>query len=185
MTTTKWVLDPTHSELQFKIKHLMISTVTGQFGVFKATVETTGDNFDTARIDFEADIDSISTNNEQRDAHLKAADFFDAANHPRITFKGENLVAKDNDEYELNGLLTIKGITKPVTLDVELGGIVQDPWGNTRAGFSIKGKINRKDFGVSFSMVSETGGLLLGDDVKILGNAEFVKEVQPEVLAVA
>ena len=154
----------------------MISTVTGSFGDFSATVVTDGDDFNTAQIAFSANIESVNTNNEQRDAHLKAADFFDAANHPTLEFKSSSLEKISDDEYKLNGILTLRGASKPVSLHVEYGGIVQDPWGNTRAGFELSGKINRKDFGVSFGMVSESGGLLLGDEVKIQANVEFVKE---------
>src|SRR3977135_1289164 len=134
MSTTKWALDPTHSELQFKVKHLMISTVSGQFNQFNGTAETKGNDFATAKIDFTAEIDSISTNNEQRDAHLKNIDFFDAPNHPQLTFKGEKLEKVSDDEYKLHGTLTMRGTSKRVKLDVEFGGITQDPWGNTRAG---------------------------------------------------
>ncbi len=185
MSTTKWALDPTHSELQFKVKHLMISTVTGQFNKFSGTVETKEDDFTTAKIDFAAEIDSISTNNEQRDAHLKNGDFFDAASHPQLTFKSEKLEKITADEYKLHGTLTMRGTSKKINLDVEFGGVTVDPWGNTRAGFTITGKINRQDFGVSFGAVTETGGLLLGDEVKIIANAQFVKQAVAEaVLAV-
>jgi polyisoprenoid-binding protein YceI len=154
----------------------MVSNVTGQFKSFAATVETNGDDMSTARVNFTADVDSISTNNEQRDAHLKAPDFFDSANHPKITFTGEGLKKTGIDEYEVRGVLTMRGISKEITLKVEYGGIMQDPWGNTRTGFVIGGKLNRKDFGVSFGMLSETGGALLGDEVTLMANAEFVKE---------
>lgn len=185
MSTTKWVLDPTHSELQFKIKHLMISTVTGQFNQFSGGVETKENDFTTAKIDFTAEIDSISTNNEQRDAHLKNGDFFDAANHPQLTFKSEKLEKITDDEYKLKGTLTLKGISKKISLTVEFGGITQDPWGNTRAGFTITGKINRQDFGISFGAVTETGGLLLGDEVKIIANVQFVKQTVAEAVEAA
>jgi len=185
MSTTKWALDPTHSELQFKVKHLMISTVTGQFNQFSGSVETDEDDFTTAKIDFAADINSISTNNEQRDAHLKNGDFFDAENHPQLTFKSEKLEKITDDEYKLQGTLTMRGTSKKVNLNVEFGGITTDPWGNTRAGFNITGKINRQDFGVSFGAVTETGGLLLGDEVKIIANAQFVKKAVAEAVLVA
>jgi polyisoprenoid-binding protein YceI len=178
MAKSTWVLDPTHSELQFKIKHLMISTVTGQFNQFKATVETDDDDFSTANVHFEADINSISTNNPQRDEHLKADDFFGAKEHPALLFEGNKMEKTGDDTYSLSGVLTIKGISKNVQLDVELGGITKDPWGNTRTGFSVTGKINRQDYGISFGTVSETGGLLLGDDVKINANVQFVKQVE-------
>ena len=181
MNTTKWALDATHSEVQFKVRHLMVSNVTGHFKTFDATVETEGNDITTAKIHFHADIDSISTNNEQRDGHLKTNDFFDAGTHPQLSFDSTKIDKVSDEEYKLHGNLTMRGVTKEITLKVEFGGIIQDPWGNTRAGFEINGVVNRKDFGVSFSMVSETGGIMLGEDVKIHANAEFVqvKEMQP------
>jgi polyisoprenoid-binding protein YceI len=178
MESTTWVLDPTHSELQFKIKHLMISTVTGQFNRFKGTVETNGDDFTTAKVHFGAEINSISTNNEQRDEHLRAGDFFDGEKYPNLVFEGEGMEKTGEDEYKLHGTITIKGVSKKLVLDVEFGGITKDPWGNTRTGFSVAGKINRQDYGISFGTVSETGGLLLGDEVKINANVQFVKQVE-------
>ena len=185
MSTTKWALDPTHSELQFKVKHLMISTVTGQFNQFSGKVETNETDFTTAKIDLTAEIDSISTNNEQRDAHLKNNDFFDAANHPQLTFKGDKLEKISEDEYKMHGTLTMRGTPKKVSLDVEFGGVTKDPWGNTRAGFTVTGKINRQDFGISFGAISESGGVLLGDEVKIIANAQFVKQVAAETVLAA
>jgi polyisoprenoid-binding protein YceI len=176
MEKETWILDPTHSELQFKIKHLMISTVSGQFNQFKATVETAGDNFTTAKVHFQATVSSISTNNEQRDAHLKAGDFFDTEKYPDILFEGEKMEKIGEDEYKLQGTITVRGVSKKLVLDVEFGGITKDPWGNTRTGFSVTGKINRQDYGMSFGAVSETGGLLLGDEVKINANVQFVKQ---------
>ena len=176
MANQTWALDPTHSELQFKIKHLMISTVTGQFNEFKASSETDTDDFANAKIHFEAQVNSISTNNEQRDAHLKNGDFFDTEKYPSIIFESEKMEKADGDEYKLHGILTMRGINKKIVLYAELGGITKDPWGNTRTGFSVTGKINRQDFGMSFGTVSETGGLLLGDEVKIIANVQFVKE---------
>jgi len=176
MAKETWVLDPTHSELQFKIKHLMISTVTGQFNQFKATVETEGDDFATAKVHFQAKVSSISTNNEQRDAHLKNGDFFDAEKYPEIIFEGQKMEKKGDDEYKLYGTITMRGVSKQLVLDVEFGGITKDPWSNMRTGFSVSGKINRYDFGISFGAVSETGGLLLGDEVKIHANVQFVKQ---------
>jgi polyisoprenoid-binding protein YceI len=188
MSITKWNLDPTHSEIHFKVKHLMVSWVTGSFKQFNATVETEGDDLTTAKVHFTADINSISTNNEQRDAHLRTGDFFDAENHPQLIFESnklEKIPARagtdgDDENYKLYGTLTMRGTSKKIVLNVEYGGNTQDPWGNTRIGFSISGKINRKDFGVSFSMVSETGGILLGEDVTINANAEFVKQANLE-----
>jgi polyisoprenoid-binding protein YceI len=176
MTNQTWALDPTHSELQFKIKHLMISTVTGQFNDFKASIETEADDFANAKVHFEAQVNSISTNNEQRDAHLKNGDFFDTEKYPSIIFESEKMEKTGDDEYKLHGTLTMRGVSKRITLHAELGGITKDPWGNTRTGFSVSGKINRNDFGISFGAVSETGGLLLGDEVKIIANVQLVKE---------
>ena len=181
MSTTKWALDNAHSEIQFKVRHLMVSWAHGNFKKFDADVKSEGDDFTTAKVHFTAEVNSINTNNEQRDAHLKNGDFFDAENHPQITFESESWEKINNEEFKLHGLLTMRGNTKKITLHVEYGGIMQDPWGNTRTGFTITGKINRKDFGVSFGGVSETGNVLLGDDVTINANVEFVKvgELQP------
>jgi polyisoprenoid-binding protein YceI len=183
MTKTKWILDPTHSEIQFKVRHMMVSWVTGSFKQFNAEVETDNDDFTTAKVNFSADINSISTNNEQRDAHLRTGDFFDAENHQQLVFKSSKLEKIDDEHYKLHGTLTMRGVSKPVVLNAEFGGITQDPWGNIRTGFTITGKINRKDFGVSFSMVSETGGILLGEDVSINSNVEFVKAVAQTAVA--
>ena len=180
MAITKWTLDPTHSEIHFKVKHLMVSWVTGSFTQFNATVEMEDDDISTAKVHFAAEVNSISTSNEQRDAHLKTGDFFDVENHPQIIFESEKLEKIDEEAYKLHGTLTIRGISKKIVLNVEYGGIAQDPWGLTRMGVSLSGKINRKDFGVSFGMVTETGGLLLGDDVTISANNEFVKQVKVE-----
>jgi polyisoprenoid-binding protein YceI len=182
MSTTKWALDPAHSEIQFKVKHLLISTVSGDFKKFEASAETEGDDFTTAKVQFSADINSISTNNEQRDGHLKTGDFFDAENHPKLSFVSDKLVKVDDDVYDLHGQLTMRGVTKDVTLKAEFGGSTTDPWGNTRVGFELSGKIDRTDYGVSFGMVSETGGLLLGNDVKLFANTEFVKQKVAELV---
>jgi len=177
MANTKWNLDATHSEVQFKVRHMMVSNVTGQFKDFTATVETEGDDLSTAKVHFSAEVDSISTNNEQRDGHLKNNDFFDVENHPKLTFESDKLEKTGDETYKLHGNLTMRGVTKGITLNVEHGGVMQDPWGNTRTGFTVTGKINRKEFGVSFGAVSETGNIMLGEDVNITANVEFVKEV--------
>ena len=175
MATTKWIIDPSHSEIHFKVRHLMVSYVTGGFKQFNAEVETEDDDITTAKIKFTADVNSISTNNDQRDDHLKTNDFFDAGNHPQLVFESSNLEKIDDENYKLHGTLIMRGVSKKIVLNVEYGGTTQDPWGNTRTGFSVTGKINRKDFGVSFGMVSETGGILLGYDVSINANTEFVR----------
>ena len=178
-TSTKWALDATHSEVQFKIRHLMISTVTGQFNKFHADVETEEDeDFTTAKVSFSADINSISTNNDQRDAHLRSADFFDAEHYPGLKFETEKIEREDDENYKIYGFITIKGVSKKITLKAEFGGVVQDPWGNSRAGFSLTGKLNRSDFGLSFGLISDAGGVGLADEVKILANVQLVKQVE-------
>jgi polyisoprenoid-binding protein YceI len=176
MANTKWALDPTHSEVQFKVKHLMVSTVTGHFKQFAATVETQGEDITTAKVHFTADISSISTNNDQRDAHLRSGDFFAADEHPQLTFESTSVDKIDDENYKLHGTLTMRGVSKPITLNVVAGGVIQDPWGNTRTGFEVTGKVNRTDFGVSFGAVADAGKVMLGHDVSIHANAEFVQE---------
>jgi polyisoprenoid-binding protein YceI len=176
MATTTWNIDSTHSEVQFKVKHMMISTVTGQFNSFSSSLQTEDDDFTNGNIDFSADVNSISTNNEQRDGHLKSGDFFDAANHPTISFKGTKLSKISDEDYSLEGELSMRGVSKQVTLKVAFGGIATDPWGMVRAGFTIEGKINRKDFGVNFSAVTEAGNIVVSDEVRLHINAEYVKQ---------
>jgi polyisoprenoid-binding protein YceI len=177
MYSTKWLSDPAHSEVQFKVRHLMITTVTGYFRKFKVEVETTGDDFTKAsRILFTAGINSIDTNNSQRDTHLKSADFFDSGNHPDVKFEGKNFTDRGGQEYLLNGDLTIRGVTKPVTLEVEYGGIVTDPYGQVKAGFTIDGKIRRKDFGLMWDAVTEAGQVVVSNDIKIHAEIQLIKQ---------
>jgi polyisoprenoid-binding protein YceI len=157
----------------------MISTVTGQFNKFQATVETEQeDDFTTAKVSFSADINSIGTNNEQRDAHLKSADFFDAEKYPRLKFETEKIEKLDDENYKVHGIITIKGVSKKIVLNAEFGGVIQDPWGNARTGFSLTGKLNRSDFGLSFGLVSDAGGVGLANEVKILANVQLVKQIE-------
>ncbi|HEY0750184.1 MAG TPA: YceI family protein [Chitinophagaceae bacterium] len=174
--TKTWKIDTAHSEIQFKVKHLMITAVTGYFKNFDLEVTTENDDFTTAKkIAFSADIDSIDTNNAQRDQHLKSADFFNADEHAQIVFTGTKYEA-DGDEAKLYGDLTIKGVTKPVVLNVEYGGIVTDPYGQTKAGFTISGKISRKDFGLTWSAVTEAGQVVVSDEIKLHGEIQLVKQ---------
>lgn len=173
-TKTKWAFDPAHSELTFKVKHMMISNVKGGFNSFSVAVD--GEDILKSSLAVTVDASSINTNNTDRDNHLKSADFFDVENHKELTFKSTSFKQKDDDEYELKGVLTIKGISKEIALEVEFGGINKDPWGNEKAGFSIKGKINRKDWGLNWNAALETGGILVGEEVKIEGDLEFVKQ---------
>lgn len=175
MESTKWTIDPTHSEVQFKVKHLVISIVTGNFGTFEGTLETEGDDFTGAKAAFSAQIDSISTNNKDRDNHLTSADFFHAEEFPHLTFESTRFEKEEGNEYRVTGDLTIRGTTKSVVLDVTYGGTVVDPYGQTKAGFEIQGSINRKEFGLTWSAVTEAGNLVVGDEVKLLLNVQFVK----------
>ena len=176
-TATKWVLDPMHSEVQFKIKHLVISTVTGSFGTFAGSMESAADdNFDNAKVEFSLDVESISTNQEQRDAHLRGEEFFDAAQFPHIKFVSTAFVKESGDNYTLTGLLTMKDVTKPVTLAAEYGGSAVDFYGNHKAGFEVTGKVNRKEFGLTWGAVTEAGSIVLGDDVKLSFNVQFAKQ---------
>ena len=176
MATTKWVLDPMHSEIQFKIKHLVISTVTGSFTSFEGTAQTEGDDFENAQVEFTLDVDSVNTNQEARDQHLRGEDFFNAAQYPKISFTSTSFIKKSGGEYKLTGDLTIKGVTKPVTLDVEHGGTAVDFYGNTKAGFEASGKINRKEFGLTWGGVPEAGAIVVGEDVKLIMNVQFAKQ---------
>jgi polyisoprenoid-binding protein YceI len=171
-----WQIDPSHSEVTFKVKHLVVSSVSGRFNSFEGTVEAEKDDFSDAKISFSADIDSISTGNDQRDGHLKSADFFDAAGHPKLTFVSKAIVCKSGSDFDVTGDLTIRGVTKPVTLDVDFGGTHGDFYGNTVAGFELNGKINRQEFGLTWSAVTEAGGIVVSDDVKLHMNVELHKK---------
>lgn len=173
---SKWTIDPLHSEVTFKVKHLVISSVTGKFSSIEGNIESSKDDFTDAKIEFSAAVDSISTGNDQRDGHLKSPDFFDAANHPKVKFVSTQVSKKDDKDYVLKGDLTIRGVTKPVELQVEFGGTQKDFYGNTVAGFELSGKINRQDFGLQWSAVTETGGIVVSDEVKIFANVELHKK---------
>jgi len=173
---TNWVLDPTHSEILFKVKHLMITNVKGEFRIFSASIKSSGNDFNKASIEATIDTNSIFTNNDDRDAHLKSADFFEVEQFGQITFVGKSFTAKGDEDYSLKGDLTIKGISKEVEIDVEFGGLNTDPWGNSKAGFSFETKINRKDWGLNWNAALETGGVLVSEEVKISGELQFVKQ---------
>lgn len=172
-TLTKWTIDRDHSEISFKVKHLVISTVTGKFKSFDAAIETDNDDFEDAKISFEADINSIDTGNEDRDTHLKSDDFFNADEHPKLTFESKSFNKTGIGEYKLKGDLTIRGNSKPIELDVEYGGTVRDPYGNTKAGFEINGKLNRKEYGLTWNAVTEAGSIVVSDEVKLNLNVQF------------
>ena len=174
LVATKWGIDPTHTEVQFKVKHLVISTVTGFFKKFSGSIESENENFHDASVNFSIDVNSIDTNQPDRDTHLKSPDFFAAEQYPTLDFTGKLKLVSEN-KFKLIGLLTLRGIAKNVELDAEFGGIMVDPWGNTKAGFEINGKINRKDFGLTWNAITEAGGMLVSEDVKLHINTELAR----------
>src|SRR5690606_25646312 len=167
--SAKWNLDPTHSEITFKVRHMMISNVKGEFKEFNVELDAADDTFKSVKVKATVDASSISTNNTDRDNHLKSAEFFNTETHPQITFESDALPENGS------GTLTINGVAKPITLDVDFGGTNVDPWGQTKAGLSFEGKINRKDFGLNWNAALETGGVMVSDEVKIAGELQFVK----------
>lgn len=178
MSQTKWIADPLHSEVNFKVKHLMISTVKGQFKDFSIEAETDDNDFGTLRnLLFTAEVDSINTNNAQRDAHLKSADFFHAEQNPQIKFVGKKYEV-NGGEGSVTGDLTIAGTTKEISVNVEYGGIAIDGYGQTKAGFTVTGKINRSDFGITYNSITETGGVLLSDEIKIDADVQLTKQAE-------
>ncbi len=176
MKHAKWLLDPAHSVVGFKIKHLMITNVSGSFKNFHAEVETEDEDFSTANIQLKAEISSIDTNNAQRDAHLRTSDFFEAEKYLEMIFESTKVEKVDEENYLMYGNLTMKGVTKPVKLNVEYSGITKDPWGGVRAGFTVTGKINRTNWGINFNAVLETGNLMLAEEVKINSEIQLVKQ---------
>ncbi|HZW77927.1 MAG TPA: YceI family protein [Flavobacteriaceae bacterium] len=170
-TMQHWKVDKSHSEIAFKVRHMMISTVSGNFTDFDASVQTDNDKFINADFQFSAKIESINTNNTDRDNHLRSGDFFDAENHPEMTFR-----SKEYDGEKMVGDLTIRGITKEVTLNVDLNGVAQDPYGQTKAGFEITGEVNRKDFNLSWNAVTEAGSIVVSDKVRLLVDLQFIKQ---------
>lgn len=171
-----WVIDPSHSEIAFKVKHLMISNVKGSFGEFSGQLVTDGDDFSTAEISFQINPASITTGAADRDGHLKSPDFFDVENYKEITFTSGKLAKKGDDEFVLTGDLAIKGVSQPVKLDVEFGGLMTDPWGNVKAGFTINGKVSRSNFGLTWNAALEAGGVLVGDEIKLNLDVQLLKQ---------
>lgn len=176
MSTTKWIIDPTHSEIGFKVKHMMFTNVSGKFQNYNAAIETENDEFENAKIEFIGDVNSLTTGNPDRETHLLSADFFDVTQYPKISFKSTSFKKNKDDEFELQGNLTIRGVTKPVKLNTEYSGLMKDPWSNIKAGFVIDGKINRKDWGLSWNSALETGGVLVGEEVRLNIELQFIKQ---------
>ena len=179
----RWTVDPIHTDVQFKVKHLMINTVTGEFNDFDVKVETDNGDFVGAKVHFDARIDSINTKNEDRDNHLKSDDFFNAEKYPTMKFESTSMKRVDDGKYELTGMLTIREHTHPVTLDAEYGGTMEDPYGNTKAGFELSGKLSRKEFGLKWNAVTEAGGVVVSDEVRLHLNVQLVKTVEEAAVA--
>jgi polyisoprenoid-binding protein YceI len=178
ISKTKWAIDNAHSEIGFKVKHLVFANVRGQFKEFDARIYTTGDDFANGEIELSISAASIDTGNEQRNAHLRSADFFDVEQFPTIGFSAQSLVDTDwPGRYELSGELTMKGVTKQIQLEVDFGGVVKDPWGAGKALFAINGKINRKNWGLNYNATLEAGGVLISEDVWIHCEVQLIKEV--------
>ncbi|SFE82654.1 YceI family protein [Flavobacterium xueshanense] len=176
MSTTKWVTDPTHSEIGFKVKHMMFTNVSGKFSKFDATIESENNDFENSKIEFTGAIDSITTGNADRDTHLLSPDFFDAAQFPEIKFSATSFTKINEGEYELVGDLTLHGVTKSINLAAEYGGLMKDPWGNTKMAFSLEGKINRKDWGLNWNSALETGGVLVSEEVRLNIELQFLQQ---------
>jgi len=176
-TQTKWSIDTAHSEIGFKVKHLMVTNVRGKFTEYDASIVTTGEDFLSAEIDFWLNPASVNTGDEKRDGHLKSADFFDVGHFKEINFTADTLEKIGSNKYAMYGDLTIKGIKKRIKLDVEFAGVANDPWGNHKAGFSINGEINRKEWGLIWNAPLETvGGVLVGDEVTINCEIQLTKQ---------
>lgn len=168
-------LDPLHSEITFKVKHMMITNVTGSFGKFDVTVTAEKSDFSDAKITFEAAVDSINTNNEQRDTHLKSDDFFAANKYPKITFASTEMKKLTDEDYQLSGIITIKDVSQPIVFDVEYGGTQTDPYGNIKSGFSLSGKLSRKQFGLNWNAVTEAGSIVVSDEIKLFADIQIAK----------
>ncbi|MDM5311814.1 YceI family protein [Peribacillus frigoritolerans] len=176
MTNTKWIVDPTHSAIEFSVKHMMIAKVKGSFNKFEASILANPSDLTTAEIDFTVDVASIDTRNADRDNHLRSADFFDVEKNPTLTFKSTKIVKTDEDEYNVTGNVTLNGVTQEETFNITFEGQGKDPWGNEKAGFSGKGKVKRSDYGLTYNAALETGGVLIGDQITLTIEIEAAKE---------
>jgi polyisoprenoid-binding protein YceI len=176
MANSKWAVDFTHSSVDFTIKHMMIAKVKGTFHKFEANIDADPADLTTADISFSIDLSSIDTRNADRDNHLRTGDFFDIAQFPALNFKSTNIVKTDDDEYDVTGEVSLHGVTRPETFSVTFEGAGKDPWGNEKAGFSGKGSIKRSDYGLTYNAALETGGVLIGDEVKISIEIEVGKQ---------
>jgi polyisoprenoid-binding protein YceI len=171
-----WELDPAHSEVTFRVKHLVITSISGKFERFKATFKSRARDFSDAEVTFDAEVASINTGNAQRDAHLQSDDFFNAAMFPHVVFKSTGMRKLNDSQFRLDGDITIRDVTKPITLDVEVGGIAVDPYGQTKAGFEVSGRLSRREFGLKWNALTEAGGAVAGDEVRIFASVQFIKK---------
>jgi polyisoprenoid-binding protein YceI len=175
-TKTNWAIDPSHSEISFKVKHLVVTTLTGKFDSFTGALITSNDDFSNAQISFSANIASINTGNSDRDTHLKSDDFFNAEAFPTLSFTSTAFTKIGENKFTLTGNITLRDITKPIELLVEYGGTMIDPWGNTKAGFEISGALKRKEFGLKWDVITEAGGAMVSDDIKLHLNIQLAKQ---------
>lgn len=176
MAKSIWAIDPTHSEIGFKVKHMMFTNVSGKFNAFEATIENEDNNFETSKINFTAETASVDTNNADRDGHLRSVEFFESDAYPKLSFVSTSIKKISENGYEIQGDLTIKGVTQNIVLNTEYSGLMTDPWGNTKVGLSVSGKINRKDFGLTWNAALETGGVLVGEEIKLVSEIQFIKQ---------
>lgn len=176
MSTKTWTVDPAHTEIHFRARHMVISTVTGKFDRFEATAITENDSLENAKVTFTADTASVNTGTKQRDDHLRSDDFFNAEKYPTLTFESTSFTQAGNENYKLKGNLTIRDVTKPIELEVEYGGEIKDPYGNRRVGFTVTGKVSRKMFGLKYNALIESGGAVVSDEIKIDCHAEFIHQ---------
>ncbi|KUG12675.1 hypothetical protein BEI02_01920 [Elizabethkingia sp. HvH-WGS333] len=176
MAKSIWAIDPTHSEIGFKVKHMMFTNVSGKFEEIYVNLENEDDHFETSDITFSAEVNSVNTGNLDRDNHLRSTDFFDAEHYSKITFKSTAIKKINEGEFQILGDLTIKNVTQSIALDAEYSGLMKDPWGNTKTGLSINGKINRKDFGLTWNASLETGGVLVGEEIKLTAEIQLIKQ---------
>lgn len=181
MENLKWKIDSDHSEVMFKVRHMMVSNVSGAFESFEGTAESATEDFSNSKFTFKAEINSINTRNSDRDAHLKSDDFFNAESFPHLSFES-TAFEKDGDDYQLKGNLTIRETTKEVSMNVEFNGVAVDPYGQTKAGFELSGKINRKDFGLKWDAVTEAGSIVVSNEVKLILNVQLVKQEVAEAV---
>jgi polyisoprenoid-binding protein YceI len=173
-----WIIDRAHSMLEFRAKHMMFTTVRGQFDSFQGTLNLDKQHPENSWVEGSVDVNSIDSGDDDRDNHLRSADFFDVENHPTMTFRSTRIERQRGNAFKVHGDLTIRGTTRPIAWDVEAAELGKDPWGNPRLGFSAETKLNRKDFGLNWNVALETGGLLVSDEIRILAEVQVVPSAE-------